>query len=248
MEISIILLLLLIILALAGGGIAGYFLCEYNQRKLAGGRTVAELIAECDEYKLYRNEVNSHIRTSAELFAGMAAQYREMYNHLVSGATRLCDTEQLQGSIETLRAGLLGTVPEVVEALDIDLTGADNDATAPVGNATPGATTSAPATAAAGEAAPASAAEKSTGRKYDDLLNSVPTFVSTGAAAAKPVTPVSAAPAPTAPEPTAPEPAAPESAEQEQAVEEMFDSETDEDFSDLAEELAREEPERKQSA
>ncbi|MEM7082193.1 MAG: DUF1043 family protein [Pseudomonadota bacterium] len=63
----------------------------------SGGRTAADVQAELDQYK---EEVGQHFTTTSELFRDLTEKYRDVYNHLASGAQSLGEDAMDQTRIE----------------------------------------------------------------------------------------------------------------------------------------------------
>ncbi len=71
-----------------------------------------QLQAEIDrlnaELKTYRDQVYQHFRRTSDLFQGLTASYRAVYEHLAGGARALCSAEHLTPSLELPERRLLG--------------------------------------------------------------------------------------------------------------------------------------------
>ncbi len=71
-----------------------------------------QLQAEIDrlnaELKAYRDQVYQHFRRTSDLFQGLTASYRAVYEHLAGGARALCSAEHLTPSLELPERRLLG--------------------------------------------------------------------------------------------------------------------------------------------
>lgn len=71
-----------------------------------------KLQAEIDrlnaELKAYRDQVYQHFRRTSDLFQGLTASYRAVYEHLAGGARALCSAEHLTPSLELPERRLLG--------------------------------------------------------------------------------------------------------------------------------------------
>lgn len=81
-------------ICLAAGAVAGYFLAG---RVNAGPTRIAELEQQLQDMQRsnarYRDEVSEHFSTTADLVQQMTDSYRDVYQHLASGAQDLCSGE-----------------------------------------------------------------------------------------------------------------------------------------------------------
>lgn len=81
-------------ICLATGAAAGYFLAS---RVNAGPTKISELEQQLQDlqrsHARYRDEVSEHFSTTADLVQQMTDSYRDVYQHLASGAQDLCSGE-----------------------------------------------------------------------------------------------------------------------------------------------------------
>jgi len=73
---------------LAAGAGLGYWLA---QRRTRGEAAKADEVRQ--EFDEYRREVTQHFGKTAEHFRAIGREYRELYEHMASGADSLCDHE-----------------------------------------------------------------------------------------------------------------------------------------------------------
>jgi|SRR5690554_720899 len=83
------------IVCLAIGVAAGLLISRQGQ--FGGPNKVSELEAQIEELRRshseYREQVSEHFNTSAELVQQMTESYRDVYQHLASGAQTLCSED-----------------------------------------------------------------------------------------------------------------------------------------------------------
>jgi len=84
-------------IALIIGLLAGSGMMTLLHRKQAGGKSVADLQKEMDDY---REQVSGHFATTSDLFKDMTEKYRDVYNHLASGSQDLCEDPMAHARIE----------------------------------------------------------------------------------------------------------------------------------------------------
>jgi uncharacterized membrane-anchored protein YhcB (DUF1043 family) len=77
---------------LAGAGL-GYWLGLVAQRRQGGGKSAAELRQQHDQF---REQVTDHFAETAELVNKLTDSYKDVFDHLSSGAQQLADMEKLQ--------------------------------------------------------------------------------------------------------------------------------------------------------
>jgi hypothetical protein len=65
-----------------------------------------------EELKAYRQEVNQYFQRTSELFETLTSSYRAFYDHLATGARRLCREERLGPALDIPRAQLLARPDE----------------------------------------------------------------------------------------------------------------------------------------
>ncbi len=79
------------------GLMAGFFLASTGDRNKRRADSLQEQLdnvsAELDEY---RNQVTRHFVRTAELVDALAANSREIYNHLAEGSHNLCDADVIK--------------------------------------------------------------------------------------------------------------------------------------------------------
>ena len=116
-------------LGVLAGLVLGILVMSLVQRRGTGGKSVAQLKQDFDDYK---EGVNEHFSQTAELFKDLTEKYRDVYTHLANGADELCESR-----------------PAVLEAISRERIGHD-----PANAATNGATPPEPAAADAPKADP----------------------------------------------------------------------------------------------
>ncbi len=103
------------ILVLAGAAIGlvcggiGYWWASTNQRRAAGGKSVAELATEKQQYEA---EVVEHFKASADLLNEMTDKYRDVYRHMAEGAQKLVPGDNVAPALAALQSGLLAAPGE----------------------------------------------------------------------------------------------------------------------------------------
>jgi uncharacterized protein len=85
-------------------GALGYWWAMASQRRAAGGKSVAELSAEKEQYQ---QDVVEHFKTSADLLNEMTDKYRDVYRHMAEGAQRLVPGDNVAPALAALQSGLL---------------------------------------------------------------------------------------------------------------------------------------------
>ena len=90
-------------------GIVGYWWATINLRKAAGGKSVAELTAEKEQYE---TDVVEHFKASADLLNEMTDKYRDVYRHMAEGAQRLVPGENVAPALAALQSGMLAAPGE----------------------------------------------------------------------------------------------------------------------------------------
>ncbi len=100
-------------ICLVVGAAAGYFLAG---RVSASPTRIAELETQLQElqrsHSRYRDEVSEHFSTTADLVQQMTDSYRDVYQHLASGAQDLCSGEVARRMLPASSDALLGRVPD----------------------------------------------------------------------------------------------------------------------------------------
>jgi len=98
MGTTIIIAGLLFIIGLTVGGIAGRWREKHDNKSLELEKEVDQLRSDMNEY---RDEVGEHFNKTGELFNTMTQNYRDIYEHLATGAQKLSndktDVFQLNG-------------------------------------------------------------------------------------------------------------------------------------------------------
>jgi len=88
------------IIALAAGAVIGYLLHRYLHPEPRRNRELQQELHDLQEQqKHYRYDVNAHFNRTTELLAQLANSYRDVHNHLASGAQDLCEP----GSVKVLK-------------------------------------------------------------------------------------------------------------------------------------------------
>ncbi len=82
----------LLLVLLVGTGL-GYWLGLVAQRRQGGGKSAAELRQQHDQF---REQVTDHFAETAELVNKLTDSYKDVFDHLSSGAQQLADMEKLQ--------------------------------------------------------------------------------------------------------------------------------------------------------
>lgn len=112
---------ILALIGVAVGLVIGYLLGRGGTAKQQ--KVSRELEATRAELDRYKQEVTTHFETTAELVNGLTEQYRQVHQHLASGAQTLCsDThpgESLQASLQPrLEQSAIPTVTDSVPSDD----------------------------------------------------------------------------------------------------------------------------------
>lgn len=98
MGTTIIIAGLLFIIGLTIGGIAGRWRGKHDNKSLELEKEVDQLRSDMNQY---RDEVGEHFNKTGELFNTMTQNYRDIYEHLATGAQKLSndktDVFQLNG-------------------------------------------------------------------------------------------------------------------------------------------------------
>jgi len=83
--------------ALVVGVLAGFYLATTSDRNKRRADTLQDkLDSVSTELDDYRNRVTKHFVRTAELVDALAANSREIYNHLADGSQNLCDTDAVK--------------------------------------------------------------------------------------------------------------------------------------------------------
>lgn len=98
MGTTVIIAGLLFIVGLTVGGIAGRWRGKHDNKSLELEKEVDQLRSDMNQY---RDEVGEHFNKTGELFNTMTQNYRDIYEHLATGAQKLSndktDVFQLNG-------------------------------------------------------------------------------------------------------------------------------------------------------
>ncbi len=98
-----------VVALLAGGGI-GFFIAD--RRAQVQAAKANDLQQRFDDY---RQQVTSHFGRTAEHFQAIGQQYKELYEHMASGAETLFDVPPVE-ALGSAKATAIATTPEVPEA------------------------------------------------------------------------------------------------------------------------------------
>lgn len=92
---------------LAAGAGLGYWLA---QRRLDGKSARAEEIER--QFDDYRRNVTEHFGRTAEHFQAIGREYRELYEHMASGAESLCEREPHDAKLSFAPQAILESIEE----------------------------------------------------------------------------------------------------------------------------------------
>jgi uncharacterized membrane-anchored protein YhcB (DUF1043 family) len=102
---------ILIVLGAAGllvvGGGLGFWLA---QLRLRGESAKADEVQQ--QFDEYRREVTQHFGRTAEHFKAIGREYRELYEHMASGADSLCDRDALDAKLSFAPKAILESIAE----------------------------------------------------------------------------------------------------------------------------------------
>lgn len=90
MELSLLIAGACFVLGLLVGGIAGRWRGQHDNKSRELESQVKHLH---DEMNQYRDEVGRHFNKTGELFNTMTRHYRDIYQHLATGAQKLSNTK-----------------------------------------------------------------------------------------------------------------------------------------------------------
>jgi len=86
-----------VLAALIIGVVGGFVIAHSGDRnKKRADALQTELESVNTELDEYRNRVTQHFSRTAELVDALAANSREIYNHLAEGSQRLCDSDAIK--------------------------------------------------------------------------------------------------------------------------------------------------------
>jgi uncharacterized membrane-anchored protein YhcB (DUF1043 family) len=92
---------------LAAGGALGFWLAHVRTR---GETARADEVRE--QFDDYRREVTQHFGRTAEHFKAIGREYRELYEHMASGADSLCDREAVDVKLSFAPKAILESIAE----------------------------------------------------------------------------------------------------------------------------------------
>jgi uncharacterized membrane-anchored protein YhcB (DUF1043 family) len=92
---------------LAAGGGLGFWLA---QLRLRGESHKADEVQQ--QFDDYRREVTQHFGQTAEHFKAIGREYRELYEHMASGADSLCDREAADMKLSFAPKAILESIAE----------------------------------------------------------------------------------------------------------------------------------------
>ncbi len=108
-------------LALVGAAIG--LVIGYLLGRIGGGQQDAlrqELNDANADLARYKDQVNEHFETTAELVNGLTEQYRQVHQHLAAGAQTLCNDQRPGESLQASLQPRISTqeIPTVTDALE----------------------------------------------------------------------------------------------------------------------------------
>ena len=92
---------------LAAGGGLGFWLAQI---RLRGESSKADEVQQ--QFDDYRREVTQHFGQTAEHFKAIGREYRELYEHMASGADSLCDREAADMKLSFAPKAILESIAE----------------------------------------------------------------------------------------------------------------------------------------
>ena len=95
---------------LAAGGGLGFWLAQVRMRRESS--RADEVQKEFDDY---RRDVSRHFGQTAEHFKAIGREYRELYEHMASGADSLCDREAVDVKLSFAPKAILESIAEEQE-------------------------------------------------------------------------------------------------------------------------------------
>ena len=95
---------------LAAGGVLGFWVAQARMRSKAA--RVEEVQEQFDDY---RREVTQHFGRTAEHFKAIGREYRELYEHMASGADSLCEREAGDMKLSFAPKAILESITEEQE-------------------------------------------------------------------------------------------------------------------------------------
>ena len=107
---------------LAAGTGLGYGLARLRAR--GESAKASEVQQQFDDY---RREVSQHFGRTAEHFKAIGREYRELYEHMASGADSLCDRESADVKLSFAPKAILESIAEERQASDAPRDFAENE-------------------------------------------------------------------------------------------------------------------------
>ena len=96
---------------LAVGGALGFWLARFRMR---GDVARADEVRE--QFDDYRREVTQHFGRTAEHFKAIGREYRELYEHMSSGADSLCERDAVDVKLSFAPKAILESIAEEQQA------------------------------------------------------------------------------------------------------------------------------------
>jgi len=94
------------IVALAAGLVIGWLFSRYSGTKGVRQRRLAQQLDQMQtEHTRYQAEVNQHFMETADLIRRLNDSYRDVHEHLASGASKLCSEGDIRYELEQARTG-----------------------------------------------------------------------------------------------------------------------------------------------
>ena len=106
MSETILIVLGAVALVVAGGAL-GFWLAQVRMR---GETARADEVRE--QFDDYRREVTQHFGRTAEHFKAIGREYRELYEHMASGADSLCDREAVDVKLSFAPKSILESIAD----------------------------------------------------------------------------------------------------------------------------------------
>lgn len=108
---------------LAAGTGLGYWLAHLRAR--GESAKASEVQQQFDDY---RQEVSQHFGRTAEHFRAIGREYRELYEHMASGADSLCDREAVDVKLSFAPRAILESIAEEQQETQAPLDFAEEEA------------------------------------------------------------------------------------------------------------------------
>jgi uncharacterized membrane-anchored protein YhcB (DUF1043 family) len=96
---------------LAVGGALGFWLAQFRMR---GDAARADEVRE--QFDDYRREVTQHFGRTADHFKAIGREYRELYEHMASGADSLCERDAVDVKLSFAPKAILESIAEEQQA------------------------------------------------------------------------------------------------------------------------------------